>query len=244
MPLRKIFQTLNDDSHTYSHNPQHTLVICIAERAATLGDDSPFQRYKIVATTTSTSTTTAKRNDGGKEPFQGKFIMWIGIFIGNMRPSTLLACGFHFFFFFVILFPSVCSFFSLAFKCPFHFLFGCRSPNLCHSVSSLRLFKEKNMRPFSLTGYYYFIQQAIHPIRKRKTCIDLCEMRRPGQAKARGERETQKGIIFTLISTIGDCCLGHRMLNQDPTKHALVSVYSHFFHTSALNARITHHTKY
>lgn len=140
-----------------------------------------FIRYRITTTTTTNviaATTTAKRNDGGKEPFQGKFIMWIGIFIGNMRPSTLLACGFHFF-----LLPFLFFLFSLAFKCPFHFLFGCLFPQSLSFLSSLRLFKEKNMRPFSLTGYYYFIQRAIHPIRKRKTCIDLYEMRRPGQAR-------------------------------------------------------------
>lgn len=75
---------------------------------------------------TKATTTTAKRNDGGKEPFQGKFIMWIGIFIGNMRPLTLLTCGFHFFCF---SFPFLVFLFSLAFKCPFHFLlFGVSFP--------------------------------------------------------------------------------------------------------------------
>lgn len=59
-----------------------------------------------------------------------------------------------------------------------------------------------------------------------------------GPARPKQGKNTWKRIIFTLISTIGDCCLGHRIRNQDP--HALVLA---LLHISTLNVRerVTHH---
>lgn len=70
--------------------------------------------------------------------------MWIGVFIVNMRPSTLLACGLFFRFlrlssavcFFFISFQVSISFFSLSFSSYYSFL---------------------KMRPFCRTGWILFI---------------------------------------------------------------------------------------
>lgn len=196
--------------------------ICIVEWAAALGDDSPF--YKIPNNNNNTindinNKCNSSNNNSETKRWRKRAISRkiynVDWYIYRQYAAIDAPCVWipFFSFAFRFLFPFLFFLFSLAFKCPFHFLFGCLFPQSLSFMSSLRLFKEKNMRPFSLTGYYYFIQRAIHPIRKRKTCIDLYEMRRPGQTQG-------KRIIFTLISTIGDCCLGHRILNQDP--HALV----------------------
>lgn len=69
-------------------------------------DGSPFKTNK-------TATTTERWRKRAISRKIYNVDRWI--FIGNMRPSTLLACGLYFFPFHSFLF------FSLALKCPFHF---------------------------------------------------------------------------------------------------------------------------
>lgn len=166
--------------------------ICIVEWAAALGDDSPFSKIPNNNNNTindinnkcNSSNNNSETKRWRKRAISRK-IYNVDWYIYRQYAAIDAPCVWipFFSFAFRFLFPFLFFLFSLAFKCPFHFLFGCLFPQSLSFLSSLRLFKEKNMRPFSLTGYYYFIQRAIHPIRKRKTCIDLYEMRRPGQAR-------------------------------------------------------------
>lgn len=88
-----------------THNPQHTLVTVERMAVARIATAPPLRQTKRQQ----------RQSDDGKEPFEGKFIMWIGIFIVDMRPSTLLACGLYIFFPFFISFQVSISF-SLRFS--------------------------------------------------------------------------------------------------------------------------------